>query len=79
MQWFFAASRDPQLKVWIYSKESIEKQAELAGEAVEPAGRFEQGRISTGRSNNPKRDVFDFSWSTCYSYLIERCGKRYDR
>jgi AbiV family abortive infection protein len=32
MQWFFAASRDPQLKVWIYSKESIEKQAELAGE-----------------------------------------------
>jgi AbiV family abortive infection protein len=32
MQWFFAASRDPLLQTWIYSKESIEKQAELAGE-----------------------------------------------
>jgi hypothetical protein len=32
MQWFFAASRDPQMKTWIYSKASFEKQAELAGE-----------------------------------------------
>jgi AbiV family abortive infection protein len=32
MQWFFAASRDPQMKTWIYSKASLEKQAELAGE-----------------------------------------------
>lgn len=32
MQWFFAASADPQIKTWIYSKTSLEKQAELANE-----------------------------------------------
>lgn len=32
MQWFFVASRDPQMKTWIYSKASFEKQAELEGE-----------------------------------------------
>jgi AbiV family abortive infection protein len=32
LQWFFAASTDPQIKTWIYSKTSLEKQAELANE-----------------------------------------------
>jgi AbiV family abortive infection protein len=32
LQWFFAASRDPQLKTWIYSKASLEKQAEFVDE-----------------------------------------------
>jgi len=32
LQWFFAASADPQIKTWIYSKTSLEKQAELANE-----------------------------------------------
>jgi AbiV family abortive infection protein len=32
MQWFFAVSADPQIKTWIYSKTSLEKQAELANE-----------------------------------------------
>ena len=32
MQWFFAASADPQIKTWIYSKTSLEKQAEFANE-----------------------------------------------
>ncbi len=32
LQWFFAASSDPQIKTWIYSKASLEKQAEFANE-----------------------------------------------
>jgi len=32
LQWFFAASADPQIKTWIYSKTSLEKQAEFSNE-----------------------------------------------
>ncbi len=32
LQWFFAASSDPQIKTWIYSKASLEKQAKFANE-----------------------------------------------
>lgn len=32
LQWFFTASADPQLKPWIYSKASLEKQTEFANE-----------------------------------------------
>jgi AbiV family abortive infection protein len=34
LQWFFAATAHPQIKTWIFSKGSLEKQAEFANERV---------------------------------------------
>jgi AbiV family abortive infection protein len=35
LKWFFVASADPQIKTWVYSKASLEKQAEFANEPNE--------------------------------------------